>query len=138
MTLTQTPFLMQLDKKANIALEICPVSNQVPKFILDLRNHPAVSYLNEGLGISINPDDPSIFQYQGVTHDFWEACMAWDLDLQALKQLAINSINFSGLTQVEKHRLHAVWDKQWQVFIAEMKNKATLVELDERYRENQH
>ena len=138
LTLTKTPYLMRLYKRADIALEICPISNQVLQFVPDLRNHPAVSYLNEGLGITINPDDPSIFQYQGVTHDFWEACMAWDLDLRALKQLAINSIDFSGLAQVEKHRLHAVWDKQWQVFIAEMKSQATLVELDERYRENQH
>ena len=43
----------------NIAIELCPISNQVLKLVDDLRNHPIVELIQDGnFPIVIAPDDP--------------------------------------------------------------------------------
>ena len=37
---------------------------------LDLRNHPVRSFLHQGVPVSISPDDPGFFNYEGVTLDY--------------------------------------------------------------------
>ena len=119
LSLVKNPFLMKQFKRAQIAIETCPISNQILGYVKDLRNHPAVTYLNAGLAVTLNPDDPAIFGYKGVTADFWEACVAWELDLRALKQLALNSIRHSSLDSDQKATLLKTWEQKWDTFIAE-------------------
>ena len=66
--------------------------------------------------MSLNPDDPAIYGYQGVTHDFWAACIAWDLDLLALKVLAYYSLEYSGLGDAEKTKAIEEWLVTWAAF----------------------
>lgn len=117
LSLIKNPFLMKKFKEADIALEVCPISNQILGYVDDMRNHPALSYLNAGLAVTINPDDPGLFGYQGVSADYWEACLAWQLDLRALKKLIINSIAYSSLDSEEKETAFNEWQKQWDIFI---------------------
>ena len=42
------------------------------------------------------------FGYDDFTIDWYEVFMAWGLDLAELKQLAINSILFSSMSEEEK------------------------------------
>ena len=119
LSLVKNPYLMNKFKDAKIAIEVCPISNQVLGYVKDLRNHPALTYLNAGLPVTINPDDPAIFGYQGVTPDLWEACVAWELDLRALKQLMINSVTYSSLDSSQKEALLKVWEHKWNEFISE-------------------
>lgn len=88
----QWPNLVPLVKERNICIECCPVSNFVLGYVNDLRCHPVRGFLHEGLPVSINPDDPGFWGYEGVTLDYVYAFLAWDLDLADLKQLALNSI----------------------------------------------
>lgn len=41
--------------------------------------------------MTLSSDDPGIWGARGLTHDWWEATVAWQLDTQALKTLAHNS-----------------------------------------------
>lgn len=71
LNLAQHSYLLEKVKREEICLEICPVSNQVLKYIDDIRLHPIKTFLNYGVKVCINPDDPSIFGYNGVTMDFF-------------------------------------------------------------------
>ncbi len=101
----------------NIALEICPLSNQILGYVPDLRIHPAAGYLKRGVQSTINSDDPCMFGYQGLTYDFWAAVVAWDLDLRAIKKLIENSFTYSGMATEERAVAKDVWKKRWNVFI---------------------
>jgi adenosine deaminase CECR1 len=116
LTLFKHPLLMQIVKERGIAIEVCPIANQVLGYVADLRNHPAVLYINSGLPVVICPDDPGIWRCT-FSYDFYEAFMAWGLDLKCLKQLAMNSLIYSAMDPGEKERALEFWRKKWAEFI---------------------
>ena len=95
---------------------MCPISNQVLGYVGDLRAHPAVAYINAGIPVVLSPDDPGVMRHT-FSHDFYEAFMAWDLDLRELKQLAMSSLLHSAMDAAEKRRALAVWAKRWAEFV---------------------
>lgn len=111
------PRLMELVKERGIAVEVCPLSNQMLGYVPDLRNHPAVLYINAGLPVVLSTDDPAIMRHS-LSHDFYVAFMAWGLDLRSLKQLAMNSLIYSSMSADEKRAALAVWETRWQAFVA--------------------
>ena len=65
----------------------------------------------------ISSDDPLIFNYKGLSYDFWMVFMAWELDLAALKQLALNSLIYSGLNENEKALALQQFHRKWRTFV---------------------
>ena len=116
------PSLMKQVKKQDICIEINPLSSQILGYIRDLRIHPASYYMNQGIALTISPDDPAVFDYQGVTPDFWAIFLAWELDLEALKKLCLNSIDYSTLSEKEKRQALRIWNYKWNQWV-EMVNE---------------
>jgi adenosine deaminase CECR1 len=116
LALFKHPLLMQIVKDRGMAIEVCPISNQVLGYVADLRNHPAVLYINSGLPVVVCPDDPGIWRCT-FSYDFYAAFMAWGLDLKCLKQLAMNSLIYSAMDPEEKEKALKYWGKEWAKFI---------------------
>ena len=112
------PTLEQRLKKHGVAVEVCPISNQLLRYVSDLRMHPADGYLRRGVPCVLSNDDPGILGNDGLSYDFWVATLAWELDLRALKQLAMNSLRYSGMTDAEKRTALGVWQQQWDAWLA--------------------
>ncbi len=113
------PNLIELVKEKDICVEISPLSNQVLGYIRDLRMHPASTFLRRGVNCVISSDDPLIFDYEGLSYDFWSVFLAWELDLASLKKLTRNSIEYAALTDAEKEKAMAIWEKRWADFVEE-------------------
>lgn len=111
------PHLERQVTRHGIAVEVCPISNQQLRYVADLRVHPASGYLNRGVPVVLSNDDPGILRNDGLSFDFWEAVMAWDLDLRSLKQLARNSLQYSGMTEAEKAAAMADWENRWRAWV---------------------
>ncbi|HKZ31358.1 MAG TPA: hypothetical protein VJ648_03270 [Vicinamibacteria bacterium] len=116
LALARHPLLMEMVRERGVAVEVCPVSNQVLGYVPDLRSHPAVAYINAGIPVVISPDDPGLTRHT-FSHDYYEAFMAWELDLRELKQLAMNSLVYSAMDPEEKQRALFVWRKRWAEFV---------------------
>jgi adenosine deaminase CECR1 len=116
LALVRHPLLMQLARDRGIAVEVCPISNQVLGYVPDLRAHPAVAYINAGIPVVLSPDDPGMMRHT-FSHDFYAAFMAWDLDLRELKQLAMDSLLHSAMGPEEKRRALEVWGRRWAEFV---------------------
>lgn len=117
---TKHPFVMEQIKKRNIAVEVCPISNQVLKLVDDLRNHPASQLIAEGLPIVICNDDPSFWGSKGLSYDWYVAFMGMasrEADLKFLKQIANNSLTYSAIPEDEKKIAMTKWEKEWRDFI---------------------
>jgi adenosine deaminase CECR1 len=104
--------------RASIALEVCPISNQSLQLTPDLRLHPAAGYLNRGVQCVLASDDPLVFGNDGLTYDFWQAFMSWNLGLGSLKKLARNSLEYSSMSCDEKMAAITQWSKRWDGWIA--------------------
>lgn len=114
------PKLLELVRQKNIAIEIAPISNQVLDLVKDLRNHPASVLLSQNFPVVISNDDPGLWGAQGLSCDFYEAfvgIMSRDADLRSLKKLALNSIQYSSLTEMEKNKALDIWRRRWDQFI---------------------
>lgn len=131
------PEVLRMVKERNVALEICPISNQVhshnSKFLPltdlcfkvlglvgDLRNHPANYLIANDYPVVITPDDPSFWEAKGLSYDWYVTFMAMasrHADLRLLKQLALNSIRFSSMDDVQKEKALDGWEKQWKHFL---------------------
>ncbi|KAM8708983.1 hypothetical protein ACLKA7_015881 [Drosophila subpalustris] len=118
--LVKHPLAMNLVKQMDIAVEVCPVSNQVLQLGQDYRNHPAAMLIANDVPIVISSDDPSFWWAAPLTHDFYFAFLGiapFNADLKFLKQLAMNSIRYSGLSNHEKSIAFEKWQKVWEVWI---------------------
>jgi len=111
------PVLQQLVKKMDISIEVNPLSNQILGYIRDLRIHPAYGYMKQGIQISISPDDPAVFGYSGVTPDYWSVYLAWELDLQALKKLVVNSLSYTHMNAQEEAKIKVIWQAKWEDWV---------------------
>lgn len=111
------PILMDMVREKGICMEINPLSNQILGYVRDLRIHPASTYLRRGIDCTISSDDPLIFDYKGLSYDYWSIFMAWELDLAALKKLSRNSLTHSSLSPEEKAKALQVWETRWNTFV---------------------
>jgi len=116
-SLAKRPDLYNYIREQQIAIEICPTSNQILGYVADLRNHPGIVYHRSGIPIVLAGDDPGSFGYNQLTVDFYMATMAWSLNLADLKQFALNSIQYSSLPNNTKNDGFQKWKNQWDLFI---------------------
>ncbi|KAF4114859.1 hypothetical protein G5714_005082 [Onychostoma macrolepis] len=90
--LVHHPLAKQLSRTRGVAVELCPISNQVLKLVSDLRNHPAAVFVGIG-GLSAN--------------------------LGTLKEFAMNSVRYSSLSPQLQDKAITIWKEKWNKFVAE-------------------
>lgn len=121
--LTKHPLLLKFARQRKIAIEICPISNQVLGLVRDMRNHPATSLFALGSPVVVSNDDPGLWGASGLTYDFYEAfmgLMSASSDLRSLKQLAKNSLIYSSLNDSQKNDALAKWKVRWNAWVAKL------------------
>ncbi|KAK4873085.1 hypothetical protein RN001_015114 [Aquatica leii] len=117
---TKHPLVVEIVKERQIAIEVCPISNQVLLLVSDMRNHPAATLIANGFPIVISYDDPTLWNGKALSYDFYMAFMGIagkEADLRLIKQLALNSLLFSSLPADQKQVLISDWETDWTSFV---------------------
>lgn len=118
--LVKHPAVMKEVKKRGIGIELNPISNQVLALVKDLRNHPASVMFAQDYPIVVSSDDPGLWGASGLSYDFYEAFMGMasrNADLRMLKQLCLNSLQYSALSGEDKRKAIMRWESKWNKFL---------------------
>jgi aminodeoxyfutalosine deaminase len=94
------PELMEIMAEKQVPVEICITSNLRTGACADLQEHPVKKFFDNGLMITLNTDDPAMFQTT-LNREYEIARQEFNFSEEHLRELARNSIEASFLT-VEK------------------------------------
>ncbi len=105
LTAIQDPELMALLRDRQIPLEVCPTSNVATGLVKRFEDHPLPRYIEAGLAITLNSDDPAMFG-TSLQEEFLRSARAFSLTREQIVQLCERAIRFSFLPDGEKALLH--------------------------------
>jgi len=122
-SLKKHPKLLEMCKDRGIAIEVCPISNEILRLTSSVCTHPLSALINQGVPVALCSDDPSVFGSMGLSFDFFQVLMGSDINgLFTLGILARQSLEHSTLKGEEKERAISIWEKQWAIFVKSIVN----------------
>ncbi|OAX42024.1 adenosine deaminase-related growth [Rhizopogon vinicolor AM-OR11-026] len=117
-SLVKHPKLMAMCRERGIALEVCPISNEILRLAASMPMHPLPILINHGVPVALSSDDPSMFQNMGLSFDFFQVLAASEVTgLLTLGHIARDSIKYSMLTTEEKALATLKWEERWNRFV---------------------
>lgn len=87
-----------------IGIEACPTSNYQTATVVDTVNHPMKKFMSAGIEVTLNTDDPGVSAIE-IDHEYQVAREVIQLTDEQLRQLQINGVNQSFITEAEKQQL---------------------------------
>ena len=125
------PLLLDILGKQGVAIEVAPISNMLLGYVSDITNHPMLTHFRRGYPIVLGSDDAGFYGYDNFTVDWYMIFMAWGLDLQDLRTLALNSFYYSAMSEDErKEAIEEKWKPLWERYIMKTHEMACNADLD--------
>lgn len=98
---TQDIKLMDYLRDNKIAIESCPTSNYQTATVQDLTKHPLKTFLNHGVIVCLNTDDPAVSNIT-LEHEYKVATDVLGLTESELRQVQINGVDAAFISEQEK------------------------------------
>ncbi len=117
LNLYRFPDIEEAVEEDDICLEVCPISNQILRYVADLRLHPATEYLKRGVPFALCSDDPAYEEHTTLADDYFAAIVCWDLGLAEVKQVCMNAIDYSLTDEATKKEMKENWEQSWDTFL---------------------
>jgi adenosine deaminase len=99
-----SPRAIQAALNKEVFFEICPTSNVLSGAVQDYASHPVKNMLEEGLGVTINTDNPGI---TGMTlsREYYRVCQKIGLNREQLYTCVLNAAKAAFLSPSEREQL---------------------------------
>ncbi len=98
------PGVCELLRDRGIPLEACPSSNAAMGLISGFREYPLQTFLDRGVIVTLNSDDPALFD-TSIEKEFLQAAREWSLSKKQLAMLSENAARAAFLPEEEKQSL---------------------------------
>ncbi|KAM3071015.1 hypothetical protein ACMFMG_009921 [Clarireedia jacksonii] len=110
------PLLMQIFKEKKIAIESCPISNEILGLTPTIAGHNLPILLANDVPCTINSDNATFYR-SSLSHDFYQTMIGSEaMSLYGWKQLAMWSLEHSCMDDSERVRVTAEWARRWEDF----------------------
>jgi aminodeoxyfutalosine deaminase len=96
--------VMALLRERRIPVEVCPSSNVSTGLIARFEDHPLPKFLQAGLIVTLNSDDPAMFG-TSLQEEFLQAARCFEFSRETLAELCRNAVHASFLSEDEKQKL---------------------------------
>jgi adenosine deaminase len=95
------PTLVEELRERQIPLEVCPTSNLCLGVAPDLAGHPLPKLIDAGLYVTINSDDPPLFNTT-LTDEYLKIAAAYGYDQAMIEKLGMNAVHVTLLEEADK------------------------------------
>ncbi|MFQ5821258.1 MAG: adenosine deaminase [Candidatus Heimdallarchaeota archaeon] len=112
----EDPQLIPFLKECQIPLEICVISNVKTKVCESVESHPIKQYYEDGLMVTVNSDDPTMFN-TSITQEYLVIAQKLNFTVNDIKQLTMNGIEASFMSEKEKEAMKAQFAREWHQLI---------------------
>ncbi|MFE0177385.1 adenosine deaminase [Streptomyces sp. NPDC059002] len=116
-TAAQDPKLLAHLAEHGIPLEVCPTSNIATRAVRTLEEHPIRQFVEAGVTVTINSDDPPMFGTD-LNTEYAVAARLLGLDERGIAALAKNAVEASFLDPAGKARIAAEIDTYTETWLA--------------------
>jgi aminodeoxyfutalosine deaminase len=113
----QDPKLLAHLAEHRIPLEVCPTSNIATRAVRTLDEHPIKEFVQAGVVITVNSDDPPMFGTD-LNNEYAVAARLLDLHEQGLAELAKTAVDVSFLDEPGKARIRQEIDSYTASWLA--------------------
>jgi adenosine deaminase len=109
----EDPLLVSFLRDSQMPLEMCVISNLKTGICASYEDHPISKYYDQGLLVTVNSDDPTMFN-TSITEEYAVLAHHFGFSLHDLKSLSINGIQASFLSYEEKKALIKDFNREWE------------------------
>jgi adenosine deaminase len=109
----EDPALVAELRARQVPLEVCPTSNVCLHVVPTLAQHPLPRLLAEGLYVTINSDDPPLFNTT-LTDEYLAVANTFQMGADRLEQFALNGVRASMLPEAMRERLEAEFEIEFK------------------------
>lgn len=109
----EDPLLVSLLQERQIPLEMCVISNVKTGVCDTVESHPIKDYFQKGLLVTVNSDDPTMFN-TSINQEYLALIQQLEFTLKDLKQLSMNGLEASFLSDEDKKVMRVQFDTEWQ------------------------
>jgi adenosine deaminase len=113
----EAPVALDLARQSGIPFEVCITSNYLSGALAQAERHPVAGMLSEGLNVTINTDDPSIFQIT-LSDEYRIFCETLGFSLDALRERVLAAARAAFLPEKEREALAQALDKEMRSLLA--------------------
>ncbi len=106
------PDLMNLLKQSQIPIEVCITSNVMTGAVPSINYHPVKQFLRQGLKVTINTDDPTMFNCT-LNDEYFLLLGVLQCSLQDIKNVCYNALESSFLDHVERIQFEKIFNDAW-------------------------
>jgi adenosine deaminase len=100
----EDPELVTELRDRQIPLEVCPTSNVCLGVVPSVAEHPLPELMTEGLYITVNSDDPPMFN-TSLTNEYLTVMGAFRLNADRVEELVLNAVRAAFLNPADRQRL---------------------------------
>lgn len=108
-------------RERQIPLEVCPTSNVCLKVVPDFAGHPLPRLLAEGLYVTLNSDDPPMFNTT-LTDEYIAAANTFQFGANTIENLVLNAVRASLLSTNSRQDMEHQFLKEFAQLRAEHLN----------------
>ena len=109
--------LLKEIREKGIAIETCPVSNLRTGAIKALKEHPIRSFINQGIKVSVNSDDPPMFNTD-MNSEYLQLNNQLGFTVDELMRISLDSIETSFLPTKKKAEMREEFLKEYRGIVS--------------------
>lgn len=114
------PELLDFLLARGITIETCPTSNVKTGVVPSLRSHPIRRFFDKGAKVTVNTDDPSMFNTDMNT-EYLQLHRRLGFNMRELFQLTLNALDSSFLPEMRKEEMRESFTKEYLKLVSDFR-----------------